>query len=57
MAAIAATGFLRSRSRILVASADPAFRQRLMKNPLYAEALSEQAVGRARAGQVVAGLV
>jgi transcriptional regulator with GAF, ATPase, and Fis domain len=49
MAAIAATGLLRSRSRILFASADPAFRQRLMKNPAYAEALSEEAVGGAHA--------
>jgi len=49
MAAIATPGFARSRSRILIASADPAFRQRVMKDPVYAEALREEAVGGAHA--------
>ncbi len=49
MAAIATPGFARSRSRILIASADAAFRRRVMKDPAYAEALSEEAVGGAQA--------
>jgi transcriptional regulator with GAF, ATPase, and Fis domain len=49
MAATATTGFVRSRSRILIASADPAFRKRVMKDPVYAAALSEEAVGGAHA--------
>jgi two-component system, NtrC family, response regulator HydG len=49
MAAIAAPGFLRSRSRILVASADPAFRQRVMNNPALGAADREEAVGGAHA--------
>ena len=49
MAAIATSGLARSRSRILVASADPAFRKRVMRDPMYAEALSEEAVGGAHA--------
>jgi transcriptional regulator with GAF, ATPase, and Fis domain len=49
MAAIATSGFARSRSRILIASADPAFRQRVMEDPAYAAALREEAVGGAHA--------
>ena len=49
MAATAAPGFLRSRSRILIASADPAFRQRVMKNPALGAADREEAVGGAHA--------
>ena len=49
MAAIATSGLVRSRSRILIASADPAFRKRVMRDPMYAEALSEEAVGGAHA--------
>jgi DNA-binding NtrC family response regulator len=47
--AATAPGVIRSRSRILVASADPAFRKRVMKDPAYADALSEEAVGGAHA--------
>jgi transcriptional regulator with GAF, ATPase, and Fis domain len=49
MAAIATASFVRTRSRILIASADPAFRKRVMKDPVYAQALSEEAVGGAHA--------
>ncbi len=49
MAAIAAPGVIRSRTRILVASADPAFRKRVMRDPVYADALSEEAIGGAHA--------
>jgi transcriptional regulator with GAF, ATPase, and Fis domain len=48
MAAIA-PGFARAQRRILIASADAAFRQRVMKNPAYAEAPREEAVGGAHA--------
>jgi DNA-binding NtrC family response regulator len=49
MAAIATPGFARLRSRILVASADACFRQRLLKDPTYADAQGEEAVGGAHA--------
>jgi transcriptional regulator with GAF, ATPase, and Fis domain len=49
MAATAAPGVIRARSRILIASADPAFRKRVMTDPAYAGALSEEAVGGAHA--------
>jgi transcriptional regulator with GAF, ATPase, and Fis domain len=49
MAAAATTPFMRSYSRILVASADSSFRKRLMKRPAYITALSEEAVGGAHA--------
>jgi transcriptional regulator with GAF, ATPase, and Fis domain len=48
MAATAAP-VLRSHSRILIASADPAFRKRVMADPAYAGAFSEEAVGGAHA--------
>src|SRR5882757_5822439 len=40
---------LRSRSRILIASADPSFRKRVLTDPAYAGAFSEEAVGGADA--------
>src|SRR6267154_3169358 len=49
MAAIATPSFVRSRSRILVASADPAVRKRVLQDPLYADSDSEEAVGGAHA--------
>src|ERR1700730_3943195 len=49
MAAIATASFVRTRSLILIASADPAFRKRVMRDPVYAQALSEEAVGGAHA--------
>jgi transcriptional regulator with GAF, ATPase, and Fis domain len=49
MAATATPGVLGSRTRILVASADPAFRKRIMTNPAYANALNEEAIGGAQA--------
>src|SRR5712675_2294511 len=49
MAAIATPSFVRSRSRILVASADPALRKRVLQDPLYADSDSEEAVGGAHA--------
>jgi DNA-binding NtrC family response regulator len=49
MAAAATTSLARSYSRILVASADSSFRERLMKGPAYVRALTEQAVGGAHA--------
>jgi CheY-like chemotaxis protein len=42
-------GFVRSRTRILIASANPGFRQRIMQSPAYAEAQSVEAVGGAHA--------
>jgi len=48
MAATAAP-VLRSRSRILIASADPSFRKRVLTDPAYAGAFSEEAVGGADA--------
>src|SRR5712672_3522744 len=49
MAAIATPSFVRSRSRILVASADPAVRKRVLQYPLYSDSDSEEAVGGAHA--------
>src|SRR6267143_6651499 len=49
MAAIATPSFVRSRSRILVASADPAVRKRVLQDPLYADSDGEEAVGGAHA--------
>lgn len=49
MAATATPGVMRTRSRILVASADPLFRDRVKRNPVYADAMSEEAVGGAHA--------
>jgi transcriptional regulator with GAF, ATPase, and Fis domain len=49
MAATATPGFARSRNRILIASADASFRQRVLKNPVYAGSLSEEALGGAHA--------
>jgi DNA-binding response OmpR family regulator len=49
MAALATPTFLRNRTRILIASADASLRQRVKKNPLYAESDSEEAVGGAHA--------
>jgi len=49
MAAAATTAFIRSSSRILVASADSSFRKRLMSSPVCLQALSEEAVGGAHA--------
>jgi len=49
MAAIATPNFMRTRNRILIASADPALRRKIMASPLYAESLSEEAVGGAHA--------
>ena len=49
MAATATPSVMRTRNRILVASADPQFRDRVKRNPEYAEALSEEAVGGAHA--------
>jgi len=45
MAAIAAPVMARTRSCVLIASADPIFRQRVMRSATYAGALSEEAVG------------
>jgi transcriptional regulator with GAF, ATPase, and Fis domain len=49
MAAIAAPVMARTRSCVLIASADPIFRQRVMRSATYAGALSEEAVGGAHA--------
>src|SRR5438552_134409 len=49
MAAIAAPVMANTRSRVLIASADPIFRQRVMNSPAYFGALSEEAVGGAHA--------
>ena len=49
MAAAATTSFARCYSRILIASADPAFRKRLMKRSAYVQSLSEEAAGGAHA--------
>ena len=49
MAATAIPSVMRTRSRILVASADPIFRDRVKRNPVYADAMSEEAVGGAHA--------
>src|ERR1700676_5584670 len=49
MAAIATPSFVRSRNRILIASADAEFRKHVMKNPVYAGSYSEEALGGAHA--------
>jgi transcriptional regulator with GAF, ATPase, and Fis domain len=49
MAATVASSFVRPRNRVLIASADAAFRQRVMKDPLYAGLCSEEAFGGAHA--------
>ena len=49
MAATATPSVMRARSRILVASADPLFRDRVKRSPVYADAMSEDAVGGAHA--------
>jgi len=49
MAAIATPSYIRSRNRVLVASADPAFRNLMAKNREDAGATSEEAVGGAHA--------
>src|SRR5579863_7249305 len=49
MAATATPSVMRTRTRILVASADPLFRDRMKRSSVYAEALSEEAVGGAHA--------
>src|SRR3984885_811095 len=49
MAATATPGVMRTRNRILVASADPVFRDRVKRSSVYADALSEEAVGGAHA--------
>jgi len=49
MAATATPGFARSFNRILIASADASFRKRVLKDPVYAGSLSEEAVGGAHA--------
>lgn len=49
MAATATSSVMRERSRILVASADPLFRDRVKRSPVYADAMSEEAVGGAHA--------
>ncbi|MGB7283159.1 MAG: sigma-54 dependent transcriptional regulator [Candidatus Acidiferrum sp.] len=49
MAAAATTAFVRSSSRILVASADSSFRKRLMESRAYLLAFREEAVGGAHA--------
>jgi transcriptional regulator with GAF, ATPase, and Fis domain len=49
MAATATPGVMRTRNRILVASADPMFRDRVKRSSVYADALSEEAVGGAHA--------
>jgi transcriptional regulator with GAF, ATPase, and Fis domain len=49
MAAIATPNLITPRNRFLVASADPAFRSRVMKHRENADSLSEEAVGGAHA--------
>ena len=49
MAAIATSSYIRSRNRVLVASADPVFRSLMMKNREDSGAMSEEAVGGAHA--------
>jgi two-component system, OmpR family, copper resistance phosphate regulon response regulator CusR len=49
MAATATPSVMRARNRILVASADPLFRDRVKRSSVYADALSEEAVGGAHA--------
>src|ERR1700749_4982418 len=49
MAATATPSVMRTRNRILVASADPLFRDRVKRSSVYADAVSEEAVGGAHA--------
>jgi hypothetical protein len=49
MSATATPNVLTPRTRVLVASADPGFRKRMMTNPLYASVLREEASGGAHA--------
>jgi transcriptional regulator with GAF, ATPase, and Fis domain len=49
MAAVAAPQLIRSRARILVASANPSFRRQLLESPLFAASQGEEAVGGAHA--------
>src|SRR5579871_2493600 len=49
MAATAIPSVMRVRNRILVASADPLFRDRVKRSSVYADAMSEEAVGGAHA--------
>ncbi|HTT33991.1 MAG TPA: sigma-54 dependent transcriptional regulator [Methylomirabilota bacterium] len=49
MAAIATPSFMRTRNRVLVASADAAFRSRILKSQEHAELESAEAVGGAHA--------
>src|SRR5439155_16403117 len=49
MAAIATPSFMPSGNRVLVASADPIFRTRMLKNCEFAGSLSEEAEGGAHA--------
>jgi transcriptional regulator with GAF, ATPase, and Fis domain len=49
MAATATSSFVRSRNRILIASADAEFRKHVMKDPVYAGSYSEEALGGAHA--------
>jgi transcriptional regulator with GAF, ATPase, and Fis domain len=49
MAATATPGLMRARNRILVASADPSFRKRMMEDLVHAGSLSEEAVSGAHA--------
>jgi len=49
MAATATPGVICSRTRILVASADAAFRKRILNDPAYANAFSEEAIGGVQA--------
>ncbi len=49
MAAVATLNLGRTRTRILVASADPSFRKQIMERPVCGEAASEEACGGAHA--------
>ncbi len=49
MAALAAASFAGCRNRILIASADAEFRERVRRSPANAEAVSEEAMGGAHA--------
>jgi hypothetical protein len=49
MAATAAQNCLPSRSRTLIASADPLLRKRVMKKSVYFDSLFEEAIGGAHA--------
>jgi hypothetical protein len=49
MAATATPGLVRAYNRILTASADAAFRERVLNDPVYAGILREEVVGGAHA--------